>query len=204
MIKISLRHPSGLEIDFEGDDAAFDRFVQFLASDVGPFVGGFTPGNQGNRQVLPLTMPGQSTERTYDKGPIASNASTGSLDARAIASDIERLGAKTDIERTTVIALAATDAGLEGIDYPTIDRLYTELGFPKPARFAKTFSNARSRGLVRSVKHGVWAPTVIGENYVRHGKKWAQRPRRGASSGSPELPEATVALTVSGGDPSED
>ncbi len=120
---------------------------------------------------------GQSGQDT--NGQEAGGSEPDSLDPRAVAKTIERIGAKTDIERVTVIAQAAVDAGLPGIEYDAIDKLYGDMGIEKPARFAKAFSNAKGRGLVKSVKHGTWAPTVQGENYARFGTKPAKRPRRG-------------------------
>jgi hypothetical protein len=181
MMKISLRHPSGLEIEFEGDEKAFGRFAEFLSQDVGEFVRGLSPANIDNSEVPPLALPEASTETAYDSGTAETNGGGGNpLNPRVVAAHIERVEAKTDIDRVTVIAQAAVDAGLPGIDYATIEQLYTDMGLEKPMRFAKAFSNAKARGLVRSVKHGTWAPTVQGENYARFGTKPPKRPKRPA------------------------
>lgn len=205
MIKIGLRHPSGLEIEFEGDKDDFAAFAAFLARDLGAFVGALTPANPGDAPPLALDHPGApvGTEQEDDDesdagGPLGAG---GAIDARAVSTRISALGAATDIERVTIIAQAAVEAGMEGIDYATIPRIYDDMGIPKPTRFAKTFSNAKTRGLVKSVKYGVWAPTVQGENYARYGHKPVRRivrkltDGRRASNGSPELLEP-------GGDPS--
>jgi hypothetical protein len=175
MMKIALSHPSGLEISFEGDAKDFDRFAEFLASDVATFAQGLSPATKPDREVPALEAPGANATGTYDADATPPDAGLSSLDPRAVAKRIESVEAKTDIDRVTVIAQAAVEAGLPGIDYPTIEKLYTDMGLEKPMRFAKAFSNAKTRGLVRSVQHGTWAPTVVGENYARFGKKPARR-----------------------------
>lgn len=192
MIKISLRHPTGLEIAFEGDEQAFDRFAQFLAGELSGFVHGLEPANNGDSLALPPAGTDTGGDDSGDTGEpehlLLANGE--GMSPHAVAEMIERVGAKSDIDRVTVIAHAAVQAGMEGIDYATIDRLYGDMGLPKPTRFAKAFSNARSRGLVKSVKHGVWATTVQGENYARYGQKPPRRPQRRSSS-SPGGPPPT-------------
>ncbi len=191
-MKISLRHPSGLEIEFEGDDKAFDRFAKFLAGDLSGFVRGLGPGKPGDLPQLQSGDPeskGDAAQGTAD-GESQPLGDSQVIDAHAVAAHMESIGATSDIDRVTVIAHAALEAGLEGIDYATIDKLYGEMGFAKPARFAKAFSNAKTRGLVRSVKHGVWATTVQGQNYARLGQKPSRRTaKRSGNSGKPSVNE---------------
>jgi hypothetical protein len=194
MIKMSLRHPSGLEIEFEGDEPAFDRFAQFLAGELSGFVRGLEPVNTEDIRTLP---PGDVEDDGDSAGNIAeqevlSLANGNGINPHTVAQLIDRIGAKSDIDRVTVIAHAALEAGLEGIDYMMIEKLYDDMGFPKPARFAKAFSNAKARGLVKSVKHGVWAPTVQGENYARYGQKPTRRTQKRPSvpSNRPSSAEA--------------
>jgi hypothetical protein len=206
MLKISLRHPSGLEIDFEGDGEEFDRFAAFLSDKLSGLIGVAGPPRAGNGTVLALDPPSDTSDTADDELPVVLGQN-GQIDARALGAQLERLDARTEIERVTVIAQAAIDAGLEGIDYDTIPRIYDDLGIPKPPRFAKAFSNAKDRGFVKSVKGGVWAPTVQGENFARYGKRPARRARRGsagptASTGAAHIGPAP-ALT-SGGVPPGD
>jgi hypothetical protein len=192
MIKIGLRHPSGLEIEFEGDKDDFVAFAEFLAGDLGGFIRAITPANAVDSEISALE--GAEDDEGTDDDEVTEGAALGSggaISPRAIAARIEQLGATTDIDRVTIVAQAAVDAGFEGIDYDTIEDLYTAMGIPKPARFAKAFSNAKTRGLVKSVKYGMWAPTVQGENYARYGKKPARRgsgKRAGPSEPLRELP----------------
>ena len=77
------------------------------------------------------------------------------------------------------MAQLAVDTGKEGIDYPTLNLLYTELGLPKPAQFpTKTLANAKNSGLMRMVKQGVWRPTLRGENFARGLGRGERQPRR--------------------------
>lgn len=159
-MKITIRHPAGLEIQFEGEVSEFDRFTGFL-TDLPAFV-----GTLGPTATLPLEANGSSE----------SGSTGGGIDARSVLDKLQAVGATTDIERVTVMAVMAHDAGLPGIDYATVERLYVELGMPKPATLRATFSNAKQKGYVRSVGSGAWAPTVNGENFARHGLRGA-RPR---------------------------
>jgi hypothetical protein len=191
MMKISLRHPSGLAVEFEGDEKAFDRFAKFLAGDLSGFVHGLEPGKTADLSVLPPAELGDNgaaakAEEKEEPPPLGDGKV---IDAHAVAAHIADIGATSDIDRVTVIAHAALEAGMEGIDYPTIEKLYDDMGLPKPTRFAKAFSNAKTRGLVKSVKHGVWATTVQGENYARYGKKPSRRTKRSGNSGKPALNE---------------
>lgn len=208
MIKIALRHPSGLEIEFEGDKDAFDRFAQFLSADLSGFVRALNPAPAtiaaDHALPAPQALDGILPEASGSaaEGPVLSLGSDETIDPRAVALRLEQIGASSDMERVAVLAQAAVDAGLVGIDSDTASKLYTEMGIPKPARFAKTFSNAGTRGLIRSVKYGVWAPTVQGENYARYGRK--PTPRRSGRRGSPGSSMAVGELEVGGWDPDED
>lgn len=180
-MKIVLRHPSGLHIEFEGEASEFDRFEGFLTGDLSGFMHGLEDrpllGSENGAGEDEDASAGED-ERLPDRKP-----QSGEIDARALHERMESVGATTDIDRVTVIAQAALDAGLEGVHAELGDRVYTELGIPKPSRWAKAFSNAKSRGLLRNVKHGVWRTTVNGENYARHGVK-PTRPRAKRSAGS--------------------
>jgi hypothetical protein len=180
-MKIVLRHPSGFHIEFEGESDEFDRFEGLLTGDLSRFVRG-------------LDAPSHDDELddhndSLDGEDIADDTSpNGHIDPRALMARMTKVGATTDIDRVTVIAQAAVDAGLDGVNSELADALYTELGIPKPSRWSKAFSNAKTRGLVRSAKYGYWRPTVNGENFAKHGLKPSgkrQRPtRRPADSGS--------------------
>jgi len=182
-MKITIRHPAGLEIAFEGEPPEFDRFTSFL-TELPAFVGTLGPTVASTAHTA-LAPPGG----TGDPPPLP----TGSIDPRTVAEQLATVGAATDIERVTVMAHYASEAGLGGIDYAMVDRLYTELGMRKPTKMRATFSNAKQKGYVRSVGNGAWTVTVTGENFARHGIRAGQRrptPRRGSPP----------ALGVAGGD----
>jgi hypothetical protein len=154
-MKITIRHPAGLEISFEGNEEEFNRFTTFLG-DPPSFVG---------------ALPAADRSAGGDGGPVRD----GSIDPQMIVSRFAEVGAASDVERVTVMAQIAVEAGRDGIDYPEVDRLYEQLGERKPANMRQTFSNAKRAGFVRSVGQGRWRPTVGGENFARLGI----RPRRG-------------------------
>jgi hypothetical protein len=64
------------------------------------------------------------------------------------------LDAKIHIQRVTVMAQAAIDARMEGLDFTTAERLYKAVGVPKPRSWKTTFSNARTAGQVQNVGRG--------------------------------------------------
>jgi hypothetical protein len=157
-MKITLELANGDKIAFEGDEADFERFNKWLAKPPALVEKlGATPAPASR------ALPGNGG--TANKELEAGDA----LDPRIVAERIKAVGAATDIEKVTVMAQAAVDAGREGLDYATVERLYSDLGFKKPPRFTKTFSNAKTRNLVKSVSQGVWRPTVPGENFARLG-----------------------------------
>jgi hypothetical protein len=84
----------------------------------------------------------------------------------------------------TVIAQLAVEAGREGVDYDTLNRLYAELGLKKPALFpTKTLSNAKYSKLV-TVKPGIWKPTLKGENFAKGHGRATSGSRRSRPKGS--------------------
>jgi hypothetical protein len=162
-MKITVRTPGGGEISFEGDPEEFNRFTEFLADPPAAFVGA----------LQSTAAPRTDTEAEHPAVPAIAPTTPGSgyIDPNALAQALERVGARTDIERVTVMAQAAVDAGLDGIDYPTVERLFGELGQPRPGKVRATFGNAKRRGLVRNVASGRWRPTVAGENYAKYGQQ---------------------------------
>lgn len=195
-MKLALRHPSGLEIEFEGDTDEFDRFAQFLAGEVGGFVRGLNANEAEESADTDPDAAGEDEETAI--GQTSRSLGRDSvIDAKAVYARWTEVGASTEIERVTIVAQAAIDAGLEGIDYKTIDRIYDDVGQPKPPRFPKAFFNAKEKGFLRSVKHGVWAPTIKGQNYARYGTKPPARGRR-LSTGSP-APQGPAGELPAGG-----
>jgi hypothetical protein len=150
-MKFTIKLASGSTLDFEGNAEEFDQVKAFLSDPPTGFVA----------SSVEATDPLEEDDR--DGGDDELDA----LDPRNVQLRIDEVGARTDMEKVTVMAQLAVEAGEEGLDYPTVERLYVDLGFRKPARFPKTFSNAKNAGLVRSVKYGVWRPTVRGENFAR-------------------------------------
>jgi hypothetical protein len=163
-MKISLKLANGATLEFDGDEAEFQRVAEFLAEPPESLTAA--------SQELPDAPPPDS-----DPGNAGSNE-RGSLTPAAVADRLNRIGVANDQERVTVIAQMAVEAGGEGIDYDTLTTLYTELGFPTPAQFpAKTFSNAKASGLVVPVKPGLWRPTYRGANFANGHGRGAAVPR---------------------------
>jgi hypothetical protein len=168
-MKITIRHPVGLEIEFEGEPPEFDRFTSFLNE---------LPGFVGTLGETPAIADGQ--------GDANQDPAMRQLDPRAILDRMTEVGASTDIERVTVMAHAATEAGIDGVDAPTVERIFTQLGLRTPPKLRATFSNAKQKGYIQSVGHGRWAPTIRGANFARTGirEPLARRGLRRANQGS--------------------
>ncbi len=164
-MKISLKLANGATLDFEGDAAEFERLSAFLAEPP-----------ESMTADAPAAEP--RTEPAAPDGPQPANADA--LEPANVAQRLEHVGARNDQERVTVMAQLAVDQGGDGIDYPTLNSLYTELGVAKPAQFpTKTLANAKSSGLMRMVKQGLWKPTFRGENFAQgfgRGERQTRRP----------------------------
>jgi hypothetical protein len=171
-MKISLKLANGATLEFEGDEAEFERINAFLSAPPESLTA--APSGAG-------ATPLQSSPEDVDPPPRLSAAA---LEPAAVAARLEQVGAKNDQERVTVMAQLAVESGKEGVDFATLDHLYTELAFRKPAQFpTKTLSNAKASGLVRLVKPGIWRPTFRGENFARGLGRGDREPRR-----SPQRP----------------
>jgi hypothetical protein len=163
-MKLKLTLPNGAEIDFDGELADFTALKESL---------GITPELL---EIAAKTPPKESEESTGDD---EGSDDAANLEPGYVMERLTMVGANTDIERVTVIAQLAREAGMAGADYPLLERLYTELGFRKPSRFTKAVANAKARNLVQTEGQGVWRPTYLGENYARGLGRATREPRRG-------------------------
>jgi hypothetical protein len=69
------------------------------------------------------------------------------------------------------MAQIAVDAGTSGLDMPTAENWYRELGLRMPGLMRSSFANAQTQGYIKNVSRGVWAPTAAGENFARRGER---------------------------------
>jgi hypothetical protein len=168
LTKFSVKFPSGLEITAEGDGDIVNEFRTLAIEELPALMEKLEapPSTQQVRLLPPSTLDTGEDRETGDDGDGTEETP---IDVAKLAEILEERGAKSDIERTAIMAFAAVDAGRRGLDAATADELYTELGLPKPGVWRSTFQNAKARGLVKNVAQGVWAPTVPGENFARHG-----------------------------------
>jgi hypothetical protein len=153
-------------LEFEGELEEFDRLAGVV--DIPPDLLASMRTDFAPNQ--PSVGAGQKQDQNQESNGTAASASD-SIDVRVLAERLGELEAKSDIDRVTVMAHAAREAGFDGIDYNLAERLFVELGERKPTRIRATFQNAKARGLVRAAGRGTWAPTVAGENYARLGHK---------------------------------
>lgn len=168
-MKISLKLPSGVEFDFEGDQTAFEDFKTFLADELPQLL--LIARSEPVQDTVRIRQPAPDSES--NESEVVSEPGEQEVDIAAIGGRLDELAVSNDIERVTVMAQAAIDAGREGLDYETADRLFTELGVAKPSVWRATFQNAKKRGYLQSVGRGLWKPTYAGENFARLGERRA-------------------------------
>ncbi len=172
-MKISLKLANGATLEFDGDEAEFERVSAFLADPPESLTSGQVPdGGDGSGDG----ETADSRDR-HGRAPI---------DPGNVAARLDELGARNDQERVTIMAQLAVDSGKDGIDYESLNSLYTELALKKPANFpTKTLSNAKYSGLMKMVSPGLWRPTYKGENFAKgHGRAGATAPRKARSKAS--------------------
>lgn len=157
-------------LEFEGDSAEFERVSEFLAE----------PPDS-----LTADAPPHSAVADAIPDPDHNQSLPGSaLEPATVLRRLEQVGATNDQERVAVLAQLAVDGGKEGIDYPTLNHLYTELGLPKPSQFpTKTLANAKASGLMRMVKQGSLAPNASRRELCAWA--WARRASATALSDAP-------------------
>lgn len=179
-MKIVIRHPNGSEHTFEGTEEEFAKAVDLIPG----FEEGFKLDDRPRRKRRELDDPDpeehEQDEEDEDAEENGSGLSPDALDPTKLHARFSEVNATTDIERVTVLAQAAVDAGMDGLDYETVADLYKKLGLRMPGKWRSTFSNAQNRGYIYSVGRGKWKPTPAGYNLARLGEKKAL-PRRGRS-----------------------
>jgi hypothetical protein len=164
-MRIAIQNGSA-KLEFEGDPEEFDRLANVLEIPTDLLVRARPSVSTSD---APLISGYDGREEAWIED--TPDPPSGAIDVHAVAERLRELEAKSDIDRVTIMAKAAVDAGLIGIDYAGAERLFVDLGERKPTKIRATFQNAKARGLVHSAGRGVWAPTVAGENYARLGHK---------------------------------
>lgn len=153
-MKLEITLPSGLRLAFEGERADLDHTAELLKLDA--VVGTGLEAPAANRALPPAG---------------GADGNKDALDPKVLSERLKKVDAKNHIQRVTVMAQAAIDAGMEGLDFATVERLYKAIGVPKPGSWKATFSNARTAGQVQNVGRGLWKPTTQGENYALYGSE---------------------------------
>jgi hypothetical protein len=161
--QFTIKWPNGAELTYEGD-VAFDELLDLLDRD--------TPTLLASAPVGPRTP-----DRSRDDDGGGGNR-TATFDYATIEARFQEVQARTDVERITVIAQIAVDAGLPGLDVETAENIYRELGQRMPGNWRSTFSNAQTRGYLRNIERGVWRTTAAGENFARRGERRPSAARR--------------------------
>jgi hypothetical protein len=175
-MKIVIRHPNGTEHSFEGSEEELAKAVDLIPD----FVEGFRVGPQPKREDAQF-QPEDDDAGNHDDDDGDERLRPEALDPPRLHAQFSEVNATTDIERVTVLAQAAVDAGMEGLDYETVADLYRKLGLRMPGKWRSTFSNAQNRGYIYSVGRGKWKPTPAGYNLARLGEK-KTAPRRSTRS----------------------
>lgn len=157
MAQFTIKWPNGAELTYEGD-VSFDELVDLLDQQTPPLLA-------MSGQSAPLSRR-QADDLNGDEGAKPSRVDFAYIDSR-----FQEVGARTDVERVTVMAQVAVEAGSPGLDIKTAENWYRELGLRMPGLWRSTFANAQTRGYIKNVSRGVWAPTAAGENFARRGER---------------------------------
>jgi hypothetical protein len=175
MAQFTVKWANGAEVTFEGD-VTFEEVRDFLNSEPPALVVAPAPG---------VLRAKASPERDIDLGEDETPPMP-SLDANYIEARLQEVGAKTDVERVTVMAAAAVEAGLPGLSIETAGELYKDLALRMPGVMRSTFSNAQTRGYLDNVGKGTFKPTSAGLNFARLGIRKPspakRRVKRGAAA----------------------
>jgi hypothetical protein len=177
-MKLEVTLPSGTRLAFEGEREDFDHMSELLNL---PEVIG--TGFQASAPVLPPSNP---PGHGGDGGGNGEGADETPIDPRALTERLQEVGVSKHTERVTVMAQVAVEAGREGIDFATAERLYRAIGEPRPANWKSAFSNARVAGLVQNVGRGLYRPTTRGENFALYGAEASGRTGRRRSGTRPQ------------------
>ena len=121
---------------------------------------------------------GSEGSRAADDEPVVS------LAPARVEAQFEAVGARTDVERVTVMAWLAREARALGLDVEAATHVYRELGLPTPGNWRSTFSNAATRGYIVNEGRGIWRPTAVGENFARLGQRKPSPAKRKRRTGS--------------------
>jgi hypothetical protein len=174
--QFTIKWPNGAELTYEGD-VSFAELVELLDQEAPPLLT-MSGASQSQPPRVRIADGGNGPE---DVEPVRTDF--GFLDAR-----FQEVGARTDVERVTVMAQVAVEAGAPGLDISMAENWYRELGLRMPGLWRSTFANAQTRGYIKNVSRGMWAPTAAGENFARRGerrpspKRRARRTKQGAAS----------------------
>jgi hypothetical protein len=164
MAQFTIKWPNGAEISFEGD-VDFSDLEGFLQGNVPPVFGSPATAREEARV--------RAADETDEEERPTITLIPGTVEAR-----FEEVGARTDVERVAVMAYEAVRAGFPGIDVPTAENVYRELALRMPGVWRSTFSNAQTRGYIKSAGQGFWAPTSAGDNFARLGQRRPSAARR--------------------------
>jgi hypothetical protein len=170
MAQFTIKWPNGAEVTYEGD-VSFETVRELLDRD--PPRIATTPASATPRiqRQSPTSGGGEEPENI----PEAPRVDFAYLDAQ-----LQEVGARTDVERITVLAQVAIDAGAPGLDIATAENWYRELALRMPGVWRSTFANAQARGYLRREGRGLWRPTSAGENFARRGERRPSPARRRA------------------------
>jgi len=176
--QFTIKYSNGAEVTFEGD-VSFKELRELLADDLPRSLASPARGALGKSR--------EASEPSEDPLPPEASPEMARIDFGYLDARLEEVSARSDVERVTVLAHAAVEAGAPGLDIATAENWYRELALRMPGVWRSTFGNAQARGYLRNVGRGLWRPTSAGENFARRGERKpspARRAKRGARQGA--------------------
>lgn len=167
MTQLTIKWPNGTELAFDGE-MSFEQMRELLDSELPPLL-----ANVPGARRTPVAASSDDKEEGEQEESAPSRIDFAYLDAR-----LEEVGARTDVERITVFAQVAVDAGAPGLDIPTAENWYRQLALRMPGVWRSTFGNAQARGYLQNVGRGLWSPTSAGMNFALRGDRRPSPARR--------------------------
>lgn len=166
-MEFSLRNAAGTEMSFNGSRAELDVVLETIRVEGAALLSAIQGG-----------------------GVVVADAQHSGIEGLAskvqdLQTMLDSIEAQTDVERVAAMAHFSVVTSGSGLTDEKASQWYSELGLPKPGRWASTFGNTKARGYIHNSSDG-WRPTTAGENLATHGIRRPATSRRRRSGGTAE------------------
>jgi hypothetical protein len=132
------------------------------------------------RELVELLAPWfGSASASKTRGTAGRDGGVGARNAESVKALMKIVRPASAVEAATVFAVAAVDAGLDGVSKTMAEEWADATGFPQPASWSRTFVNAGRSGLICNARYRYWKPTEEGRGFVDDARWIADQRTRG-------------------------